>query len=1571
MDWATSVTTIVHDSKRVVVFTWKITPATITITVDNKADVKYRHATPTLTYTVNGLVQGDEALETGLVNISTTRNQESFVGNYPITVSSNRLLDNYIFVFVHATLTVTRAPASDHSGFATPPTPASRPYTPTLTLYDFPLLPATWRWEHPSTGVCNAGINKPFRAVFNPDENNYTDSARDLLITVTKVNLTISAFDQNEIYTNDLINLINAELLEYPDTEIAHTGLLGNDTLASVLELGDGKFKLVVIPTILLHEPDCEGCEDEGINPCDEYLLYEIRIVYTGVAPTNYQIIPNSGTLTVSPDDSLIKPSLQTGQSSFVYRGTNIEPLIINFVNDLSIMGITVESVTIAKNVGTYQIRIELASTLLRWNDRTTGPVILTWHITPAPLIVTAHSHTRIFGTANPVLTNAYTVTGFVGGETASVITGAFDIDTAATPATDVGRYEIEISGTAAAPNYEFHSSRFVSGWLTVIKANAANHSGFTATLSIADQTYSPTFRLSDISALLPSHWRWANPSTHLGAGTHTVRVFFNPDPFNYDDTTAHKDIQIKVNPANVIAPTITGNTFEYNGGVRGPAINHSTDSDLYNVLGITSAITANGYTITFQIKDKLNYEWVGGSTNDIVAQWSITKATLTVTVDSSTVRYCHATPTLTFDVSGFQGGDGMALIAGLLEATTTRLLDSPVGNYPITVSPKGTLTNYVFSPIPATATLTVIKAEASDHGGWNSTPVVPPRGYSPTMTLANINLGNPHWRWETPTMSVARVDEYTVKIFFNPDSTNYNDSYKDISVVIVRAAASENPGYSVPLPIADQTYSPTFTLDDISLLLPANWWWETPSAHLVAGTHNVRVFFNPDSDNYYDSPRIIPVVIKRVQITMPSISGTSREYIGATQGPALNHSAGIAFYEWSGHTARNVNAYNVTFVLKDKNNYAWDSGRIDDIDDIILPWAITQATLTVTAHAVTVNYRHATPELTFTVTGFKGNDGMALVDGLFEVGTNRLVQSNVGGYTITVTPKGTLQNYTISPIPATATLTVAKASASDHEYFDTLPVVAPQTYSPGMTLGASGISLGAFWHWETASDLVGNVGVRPVGVYFNPDSDNYENAYTYVDIRINRIIVAVPTLSEYTFVFDGDTKVPQILHGIAGFGDYDFYGDFGRRDVGRYTILFQLYDRINYQWDNDSNSEFVILTWNITHKFIEMPVFSMAFGYTGYEHKITVQQVIGDCTDIQIVNTTSTMAATDVETYTITVALVDAMNTRWLNNDVPEGTHNDLEFFWTIERALLTIVINDQTRQYGTIYGASNHMFTSFMVIGLRGTDTIEDHDFDLDFVLKTTADGNDPAIVGVYSIFKDGDATAMNYDILFMSGILRVIHAPGLITGDDIPTATGTHTYGTRLSQWTLSPGWSWINAQEIPDRVNTGYRAAINVNSLNPNYDWSVVSGYNGNQIIMRVWVDVERADYRVRDIDVVGNAQDGNRLLTIGLTGDWRWVDNNTTLVVGENIVSIYLDVSGLVDNYDFTGVEGFDEETLRIIRTIVVTVEPKKSGTTGGSKGNNNLILWIAIGAILLSATGYTLYDRMKKLGSKK
>jgi hypothetical protein len=91
-------------------------------------------------------------------------------------------------------------------------------------------------------------------------------------------------------------------------------------------------------------------------------------------------------------------------------------------------------------------------------------PVSQGFTVNKAALTVTANNAQRLVGAANPAFT--YTITGFVNGDTSSVVSGSATETTTATGTSQPGQYPITFATeTLTATNYTF---TYVNGTLTV-----------------------------------------------------------------------------------------------------------------------------------------------------------------------------------------------------------------------------------------------------------------------------------------------------------------------------------------------------------------------------------------------------------------------------------------------------------------------------------------------------------------------------------------------------------------------------------------------------------------------------------------------------------------------------------------------------------------------------------------------------------------------------------------------------------------------------------------------------------------------------------------------------------------------------------------------------------------------------------------------------------------------------------------------------------------------------------------------------------------------------------------------
>jgi hypothetical protein len=340
----------------------------------------------------------------------------------------------------------------------------------------------------------------------------------------------------------------------------------------------------------------------------------------------------------------------------------------------------------------------------------------LTQLVTPATLTITADQKTMAFGTAVPGLTD--TITGFVNGDTASVVSGAASLNTTATSTSGVGNYPITAGqGTLDAANYTF---RIHGGTLSIVPAK------LTLTLVADSQTmvYGSTvpaltdrivgFVNGDTASVVsgaPSITTTATPAS--GVGTYPIDVSLGTlSATNY--TFAFIGGTLTVTPA-VLTVRAGSGTMVYGSTV--PAL---SDTISGFVSGDTASVVTGAASLSTTATSASgvgNYAIMAGPGNLSAANYTfafangalaVTPAMLTVTADDKTRVYGAASPPLTDTIAGFVNRDTSSVVTGAASLSTAATSASGVGSYAITAGP-GTLSaaNYTFAFANGTLTVT------------------------------------------------------------------------------------------------------------------------------------------------------------------------------------------------------------------------------------------------------------------------------------------------------------------------------------------------------------------------------------------------------------------------------------------------------------------------------------------------------------------------------------------------------------------------------------------------------------------------------------------------------------------------------------------------------------------------------------------------------------------------------------------------------------------------------------------------------------------------------------------------
>jgi hypothetical protein len=198
-------------------------------------------------------------------------------------------------------------------------------------------------------------------------------------------------------------------------------------------------------------------------TPASPVGSYAITATVTGADLANYNLIITPGTLVITK----AALSVAANPASKVYGQVNptLTGTMTGIENGDNITATYTTTATTGSGVGSYTITPVVSaspSVLANYNLTVTTSTLT---VSKAALTITAVNQTKVYGSANPALTVSYS--GFVNGDTSSVLTHAPVVSTTATTSSNVGSYPITVSAATAA-NYAI---TFVAGTLNVTKA--------------------------------------------------------------------------------------------------------------------------------------------------------------------------------------------------------------------------------------------------------------------------------------------------------------------------------------------------------------------------------------------------------------------------------------------------------------------------------------------------------------------------------------------------------------------------------------------------------------------------------------------------------------------------------------------------------------------------------------------------------------------------------------------------------------------------------------------------------------------------------------------------------------------------------------------------------------------------------------------------------------------------------------------------------------------------------------------------------------------------------------------
>ncbi len=502
-----------------------------------------------LTYTVNGFQNSDNGtVVSGAAAVSTTAATNSPVGPYPIAITNGTLsAANYGFSFSNNVLTVTPATLLVAANNQSRPYGATNP----VLIYNISGFLGT-----DTVSVVSGVPGLSTTAVSNSPNGTYP-------IVITNINL--SATNYGFTFTNGTLTVGQAELLVSADNQartygatnpvLTYTisGFLGTDTVSVVSGTAGTA---------------TGAATNSAVGP------YPITVTNINLSATNYSFNFTNGQLTVNPATLLVTADNQSRQ----YGATN--PVLTytvsgfqNSDNGTVVSGAAAVSTTAATNspVGPYLIAITNGTLSAANYGFSFSNNVLT--VAPATLLVAANNQSRPYGATNPVLT--YNISGFLGTDTVSVVSGVPGLSTTAVSNSPNGTYPIVITNiNLSATNYGF---TFTNGQLTVGQAvllvSADNQARtYGATNPVLTYTISGFLGTDTVAVVSGTAGTATAATTNSGVGPYPITVTnINLSATNYSFNFTNG--QLTVNPATLLV-TADNQSRQY--GATNPVLTYT-----------------------------------------------------------------------------------------------------------------------------------------------------------------------------------------------------------------------------------------------------------------------------------------------------------------------------------------------------------------------------------------------------------------------------------------------------------------------------------------------------------------------------------------------------------------------------------------------------------------------------------------------------------------------------------------------------------------------------------------------------------------------------------------------------------------------------------------------------------------------------------------------------------------------------------------------------------------------------------------------------------------------------------
>ncbi len=620
----------------------------------------------------------------------------------------------------------------------------------------------------------------------------------------------------------------------------------------------------------------------------------------------------------------------------------------------------TGESLREVTDAGTYFLKVTLQNDNYQWEGDAEGTYVKEIYLqftvakrAGAGVTITAENVTLTYG--DPMKYPTVTLDGAPEGAAISYFftykgSEGTEYESPEAPA-NVGTYEITVTAVYAGSDSREPFSVTTTATLTINAKVISLNEVASATYNGGEQQPAITFADMPLGALVEGKDYEVSYTANSGtlgdaglpraAGSYTVKVTLISENYTFAEGENSATKEFTIEKAIVEKPSGDNRTFVYNGALQTYTV---AENSAYTVSGNTQVnASETGYEVKVSLKDKNNYEWKGGGTEDLIFSFVIKKATVVrPSADSKTFVYTGTEQTYAVaENSAYTVSGNTQTNANEAGYTVTVKLNDP-SNYEWAGGGTDDIT-FLFKI--ARATVSAV---------WEETNYVYTGSVLPMPKATAQGLGK--------------------------------DGKFDLDVALTSPKDGEfkNAG----------NYTFTATLSAQNYILSS-----------VGATQSYTV--------------------EKATVGKPSGDNRTFVYNGAAQTYAVaeNSAYTVSDNTW---TDANEKGYTVTVKLKDKNNYKWADGKVDDITFLFV---IEKATVSAVWEGA--NYVYTGSVLSMpkaTAQGFGKNKEITLLVALnASAGTEF---KNAGNYTFTATLSADYaKNYTLAG--ATQSYTVEKATVS------------------------------------------------------------------------------------------------------------------------------------------------------------------------------------------------------------------------------------------------------------------------------------------------------------------------------------------------------------------------------------------------------------------------------------------------------------------------------------------------------------------------------------------------------------